>query len=440
MRAMRIRCALLVAVSAAVLVGGCARDRGPSEAEVRDALARTLHAARPPFDADSSRRTRRVWEEARRFYDQNGMRLVWSNGTSVHPAVDALVRALAAADREGLDPATYDGPALGERRRSFTRETAAEFDVRCTYAYLRYAWDLTHGSIDPEKVAPQWHAARRGDDPSAALKAAVATGAIESSLARLGPQAPQYQALRRQLAKARERQDAAAVDQIAMNMDRWRWLPDDLGARYLIVNIPAFRLDAIENGKSVLSMKVITGKNENPTPVLADEMTSIVFSPYWNIPASIVEKEIVPKLERDPDYLARNNMEADESGTHYRQRPGRGNSLGAVKFVFPNHFNVYLHGTPSASLFKRVERDFSHGCVRLEDPLALAMYVLRDQPEWTKERIVAAMNAGTERSVKLTRPLPIYLVYFTAWDEDGALRTARDVYGLDRRHAAVEDA
>jgi murein L,D-transpeptidase YcbB/YkuD len=133
-------------------------------------------------------------------------------------------------------------------------------------------------------------------------------------------------------------------------------------------------------------------------------------------------------------------METDASGQHYRQRPGDGNSLGKVKFVFPNHFNVYLHGTPSQSLFDRIERDFSHGCVRLERPLDLAKYVLQDQAEWTEERIVAAMDRGVERSVTLKRPLPIYLVYFTAWEENGALRTVPDVYGLDRRHSAAADA
>ena len=203
------------------------------------------------------------------------------------------------------------------------------------------------------------------------------------------------------------------------------------------MNIPAFRVDAVENGKSVLGMKVVIGTKTNPTPMLTDEVTSIVFSPYWNIPPDIVEKEIQPRLEADPTYLERNNMEVDESGERYRQRPGKGNSLGQVKFVFPNHYNVYLHGTPSQKLFDRVERDFSHGCVRLERPLDLAKYVLRDQPEWTEPRIVAAMDSGTEQSVKLKQPLPIYLVYFTAWDENGALRTVPDVYGLDRRHGVA---
>jgi murein L,D-transpeptidase YcbB/YkuD len=129
-------------------------------------------------------------------------------------------------------------------------------------------------------------------------------------------------------------------------------------------------------------------------------------------------------------------MEVDEKG-NYRQRPGKGNSLGQVKFLFPNHYNVYLHDTPAQSLFERLERDFSHGCVRLDEPMKLAQYVLRDQPEWTGDRIRAAMEAGTERAVALKQPLPIYLVYFTAWEDGGVLKTVPDVYGIDRRHTAA---
>jgi murein L,D-transpeptidase YcbB/YkuD len=185
-------------------------------------------------------------------------------------------------------------------------------------------------------------------------------------------------------------------------------------------------------------MKVVTGKKDSPTPVLGDRMTTVVFSPYWNIPRDIVEKEIAPKAEKDPSYLERENIEIDDEG-HYRQRPGQGNSLGLVKFLFPNHYNVYLHDTPSAALFNRVERDFSHGCVRLDQPVALAKYVLRDQPEWTEEKITDAMNGGTEQAVKLKEPLPIYLVYFTAWEENGALQVRKDVYGYDRRHRTAAD-
>jgi murein L,D-transpeptidase YcbB/YkuD len=180
-------------------------------------------------------------------------------------------------------------------------------------------------------------------------------------------------------------------------------------------------------------------------------MKYIVFSPYWNIPTDIVEKETVPHVLKDAAYLEKNNIEVLQGGTavdpatidwgkgaeglRFRQRPGPGNSLGGVKFAFPNHFNVYLHDTPSQSLFDRVERDFSHGCVRIERPADLAQYVLRDQPEWTPERIAMAIGAGTEQTVNLKTPLPVYLVYFTAWEENGNVQFRDDVYGHDRREA-----
>jgi len=249
----------------------------------------------------------------------------------------------------------------------------------------------------------------------------------------------------------------ARIAQIEFNMDRWRWMPNELGDRYLIVNIPAFRVDAVEHGRSVLGMRVVAGTKENPTPVLFDTLKYVVFSPYWNIPPDIADKETVPHALKDPAYLDKNNIEVvrgsganatvvdpttidwneGTEGVRFRQKPGRGNSLGLVKFVFPNHFNVYLHGTPSQSLFERIERDFSHGCVRLERPADLAQYVLRDQPEWTRERIESAMEAGTEQTVNLKTPLPVYLVYFTAWEEGGAIHFRQDVYGHDRRQRAV---
>ena len=310
-----------------------------------------------------------------------------------------------------------------------TPEQAIDFDLRATGAYLRYAWDLSRGTIDPEDIDPQWHAAARNVDLHNTLASAVGENRIGDSLAKLAPSSPQYLGLKSQLAKARAGGDLDAAHQIAMNMERWRWLPDDLGARYLLVNIPAFRLDAIEDGKSVLDMKVVTGKKDSPTPVLVDRMTTVVFSPYWNIPDDIVEKEILPKVAHDASYLEKNNIEvADESG-RYRQRPGPGNSLGQVKFLFPNHYNVYLHDTPAQALFDRVERDFSHGCVRLDRPADLAKYLLRDQPEWTDTKIAEAMEAGDERSVALKQAaadLP-RLLHRVGGERRAEAR--RDVYG-----------
>jgi murein L,D-transpeptidase YcbB/YkuD len=436
MRTYRTRWLALVVTAASL--ASCSRNHAPTDEAVSAALHSAVDAKRPSFSAADGERGHQVWQEAQRFYRQNGYQLVWSDGTRARAPFDALLRALHAADREGLEPSDYRVAELDAAPRSgFTRDQAVTFDLRATYAYLRYAWDLTHGTVDPEDVDPHWHAVPRSVDLHDALLSAIGDGSVERSLSDLAPSSPQYHGLRQQLARARASGDAAAMQQIAMNMERWRWLPDDLGPRYVLVNIPAFRLDVIENGRSVLDMKVVTGKKASPTPVLADRMTTVVFSPYWNIPPDIVQKEILPKLEKNPDYLAKNDIEQDGESGRYRQRPGAGNSLGGVKFVFPNHFNVYLHDTPSQALFDRVERDFSHGCVRVDQPDTLAQYVLRDQPEWTPEKITVAMHSGTEHAVKLKQPLPIYLVYFTAWEENGELKTVPDVYGLDRRHDAA---
>src|SRR5262249_19265200 len=418
--------ALLIA---SATMASCGRLAPPSDVRAKTALQSAVDTTPPAFVTDAGKRGRKAWKEEQRFYQERGYQLAWSDGRRLRREFDALVRALRAADQEALEPADYGVDDLAAARDRFTRDAAIDLDLRASFAYVRYAWDLTHGAIDPEDVDPTWHATKRGLELPDVLQSAVGGGQVEQSLQALAPASPEYRGLKRQLALARTSGDAAAVQQIAMNMERWRWLPGHLGQRYIIVNIPAFRLDAIENGQSVLDMKVVTGKRGSPTPVLADTMTTVVFSPYWNIPSTILEKEIAPKAEQDPEYLSRQHIEVDDNG-RYRQLPGHGNSLGRVKFAFPNRYNVYLHDTPAQALFNRVARDFSHGCVRLDDPEALARYVLRDQPEWTAERIAAAMQRRTERVVKLKQPLPIYLVYFTAWEQDGGLQTVADVYGL----------
>ena len=238
------------------------------------------------------------------------------------------------------------------------------------------------------------------------------------------------------------------INQIAMNMERWRWLPRDLGDRFMLVNIPEMRLDVFESEKVALTMRVVVGKQDTPTPIFNDEMTHLVFSPYWNVPDSIAQGETLPAVISDPGFLQRTNMEVvdkagnavdpatvdlnDPTAYRFRQKPGADNSLGLVKFMFPNQFNVYLHDTPADSLFERAARSFSHGCVRVEDPVALAQYVLRDQPDWSADRIREAMEAGTEKHVKLKSPIPVFLGYWTARVRpDNTVQFRKDVYEVD---------
>jgi L,D-transpeptidase YcbB len=244
------------------------------------------------------------------------------------------------------------------------------------------------------------------------------------------------------------------ISQITLNLERWRWLPRDLGERHILVNIPEYRLEVWDGNQVPLTMRVVVGKQDTQTPIFSDVMTHIVFSPYWNVPPDIAQGETLPEIMKDPGFLDRNNMEvldadgnpidprsidlADPAKYRFRQRPGIQNSLGLVKFMFPNQYNVYLHDTPMDSLFARASRSFSHGCVRLENPLALAEYVLRDQPEWTRERIEEAMHGEQERTVKLRSAIPVYLGYWTARvSADGILQFRRDVYDIDRRQTSL---
>jgi len=222
------------------------------------------------------------------------------------------------------------------------------------------------------------------------------------------------------------------VHQIAANMERHRWLPRTLGDRYVYVNVPAYRLDAYDSGQKTLSMKVVVGaeyEGKN-TPVFADSMETVVFRPYWNITPDIQSSEIGPKAAADPGYLERNNMEyyKDGGATRIRQKPGPKNSLGLVKFLFPNNFNIYLHDTPAKSLFQQTDRAASHGCIRLEKPAEMAQWVLG----WDASRVQNAMENGPDNtSVRVPKKIPVYIVYFTAYVRDGRLYFGDDVYNRD---------
>ena len=256
---------------------------------------------------------------------------------------------------------------------------------------------------------------------------------------------------------------AARVRQIELTLERWRWMPDRPPVRYAVVNVPAFRLTLFESditpGYPTLDMAVIVGQADGShhTPLFSGMMREVVFRPYWDVPPSIARRELLPIIRRNPSYLVRNAFEivrgGDEGATIFpptaanlalieagtlrlRQRPGPGNALGLVKFVFPNRYNVYLHGTPEQQLFARARRDFSHGCVRIEDPTRLAELALRHQPEWTLPAIEQAMQGERTVRVQVARPITVYVLYGTAVaGEDGRVYFHDDLYGHDRKLA-----
>ena len=224
---------------------------------------------------------------------------------------------------------------------------------------------------------------------------------------------------------------AYRLGQIAANLERDRWMPRSLGKRYILVNVPAFQLTAYDSGRKALDMKVIVGQEyeDKATPVFADSMETIVFRPYWLITPDIQAKETEPKIAADPNYMAANNLEyyKDGGATRIRQKPGPQNSLGLVKFLFPNDFNIYLHDTPQKELFDKDVRAFSHGCIRVEKPVDLAAWVLG----WDQAKVTQYEQGQDNNAVKLPHKLPVYIEYATAYVKDGQLYFGNDLYHRD---------
>lgn len=291
-----------------------------------------------------------------------------------------------------------------------------------------------------EEGAPDSHALTfRGDLESALIRFQDAHGILEDGA--LGPNT-----LAELNVTAEER-----LRLIGLNLERWRWLPDSLGERYIMVNLPGFELTAIDSGRVTRKMHVVVGKEGWETPIINERMEHVVVNPYWNIPASILHDEILPALRENPGYLAAKNMEvvSTDSGEvvnvgaaalangnyRVRQRPGGSNALGTIKFIFPNRFNVYLHDTPADAAFDRTNRGLSHGCVRVEDPIGLADWVFRDSSEWSGEKVQRQIRSKEQETIVLDEQIPVYFLYWTAFvTEDGEVHFRPDLYGYDEKH------
>ncbi|MBT8473440.1 MAG: L,D-transpeptidase family protein, partial [Marinicaulis sp.] len=252
------------------------------------------------------------------------------------------------------------------------------------------------------------------------------------------------------------------VNNIRINIERARWLPQDFSERYVLVNIARFTVGLYENERLQQEIKTVVGKYHQQTPVFAGSMSYVVFNPYWNVPFSILRDEIAPKVLEDTDYLAKNNYEvvrgwddetaeivdpksidwndviAGETDIRVRQKPGPSNALGRVKFMFPNEYAVYLHDTPAQALFERTDRAFSHGCIRLDEPLEFAEWVFSRSSDWDYDKIEAVLAAETRETVPLETEIPVYVTYFTAWaGPDGDVYFLDDVYNRDSKLAAA---
>jgi murein L,D-transpeptidase YcbB/YkuD len=481
------------------------------------------------------------------FYERRIYRPTWSDDHGPLPQVEALIKAINEADRDGLRPSDYHlakiEATLREVRQNQRKKKQLEprrlvdLDLLCTDAFLIYGSHLLAGRINPETIDPEWHANRRQVDLAGLLQTALDSNQIEKVLRSLLPPHPGYTRLCQALVRYRDTaskggwptispgpkirrddrgkrvvavrnrliaagdlssrlsneadlfddvlEEAARrfqkrhglevdgvigpmtlaalnvpveerVRQIEVNLERWRWLPQDLGQRYILVNIANFELEVVEKSQLVMIMQVVVGKPYRRTPVFSDRMTYLVLSPYWHIPPSIAVKDKLPLIRKDQTYLATHDIKVFQSwgaetreidpqtidwskvtvkdfNYRLRQEPGPLNALGRVKFMFPNKFNVYLHDTPSRELFGEVVRTFSSGCIRIEKPIELAEYLLRSDVKWTRKNILAAIDRRVEQTVRLPEPMPVHLLYWTAWaEEEGSIQFRGDIYGRDQ--------
>lgn len=409
----------------------------------------------------------------RTFYQRRTWQPAWNEAS-----LAALARSIENAGSHGLDSKRYHAEAIA------SVDDADARDVLASDAFLRLAANLSRGAVDPEFLRPAWCAEPK-IDLAAVLQSALDNDTVEATLEKLAPDDPRYQRLREELRTLRsgtwtQVPDGAEIrkgvrapwvvefqkhhglaadgligrdtmrelnvtaeqraDQLKANLERWRWMPRSLGDRYVIVNIAGFQLDVFEHGANVITMKTVVGKLYHETPFFAALITDVTINPWWNVPDSIADQELWPKQRRDQGYFEREHMVVTNDG-RIRQRPGEWNSLGRIKFEMANRFNVYLHDTPAKSLFSQTLRAFSHGCIRIERPLDLAHYLLRDQPKWSGAAIETAIAGGESETVAITTRVPVYVLYWTAWPaSDGDIEYHRDVYGNDARVIAALNA
>lgn len=320
---------------------------------------------------------------------------------------------------EGLDPADYEPERL---RAAIAGADEMILRMVATDTFLRLSSDLALGHVRGD-ARQHWHMQDSdldGNEQYALMQRAVENNSVRDTLTSLLPTHPQYAELKLVLANTR---DKAVADKVRVNLDRWRWLPRDLGQRYVIVNVPAFTVALVEDGHVVTRHRAVVGAPKTATPQLSAVATGVIFNPWWEVPQSIS-----PEVRGKKGYVAVKNGDK----VRYRQPPGPANSLGRMKVVMPNNYAIYLHDTPAKSLFKHDERAYSHGCIRTQDALGFAR-ILLGNPQWDKEAIDKAVAAGKTVQADALTPTPVYITYFTAAamkDNKGVL-AYKDLYDRD---------
>ncbi|WP_375458378.1 murein L,D-transpeptidase [uncultured Enterovirga sp.] len=443
--------------------GGVFLDLPPAPVQItRDdilpgAIELRLADAKLPLPPKLSRRDR---EGLTAFYAASRYRSLWIVDGAWTARAQAVSDTLAQADAEGHDPADYPVPRLEVGTKALTAGDLAEAELKLSAAAYLYARNARGGRIDPSRISGLITPKLELPSVDAVLTALVASAEPDQTLVGYNPAYPGYRALRAKLADIRAnrpavarslstsaeiRQAAAGISDMAAlpklaparlesdivaNMERWRWLPAQVSPRYILVNVPEFRLRLIEDGQVRHETRVIIGKTETPTPIFTGKLDHAVVNPSWFVPPSIIKKDFSDGVAK-PGYTVTRRGKT----VVVRQPPGPKNALGYIKLMFPNDHAVYLHDTPSRHLFGSASRAFSHGCVRVENPFALAGKIMG--PDWTEERLKRLIGWG-ERYIAVPDKFPVNMAYFTvSVDEFGELKTFGDIYGFHRRVRAA---
>ena len=418
-------------------------------------------------------------DDVETLYKSNNYTPIWIGNAQTEKNITEVLNLLSNAGAQGLNANDYSAntllqklPAILQLKPDDNSADLALYDTALSISLVRFLHDIHYGRVNPRNLDFKLKLrTKKAIDIPKLIRIAFSDGTISQLASNVEPNLQQYHQLRSALAVYRAMRSSGLHDdkrskaftgkkvniiqritQIELAMERLRWLPEMTAGQSIIVNIPSFQLWAIDatdqNNPPVLNLKVVVGKAlKHQTPILMADLRYIEFMPYWNVPISILKNEIFPKLGTNPNYLSGQNMElvslrGNNDGSLYsqvmqgniriRQRPGGQNALGRIKFVLPNKDGVYMHDTPSKALFARTRRDFSHGCVRVQHPSALAHFVLRNQDGWTEDRIDNTLSMDNHRQISLKNPIPVLFFYATAFYEQGdKLSFYDDIYGHD---------
>jgi L,D-transpeptidase YcbB len=399
------------------------------------------------------------------FYGEHAGPPLWITTVGFNSKAQALLAEIQGAAEWGLPAEAFDLPPAADLPS--TTEAQAVHEIKLAFAVLKYARFARGGRVSPSRISNLFDQKSNLLDPKEVLREVAARPSPGAYLASLHPKHDQFERLRQELgkavaaAKARGRHPSAdgLVQRIVVNMERWRWMPLELGAYHVWNNVPAFTTRVMKHGKSISIGKAIVGQVKYATPIFSADMRSIVFNPEWVVPETIKTEDLQPRLRQmvrgvpDVSVLRENRLSVSYQGKPvnattidwnranihaytFTQAPGPSNVLGTLKFNFPNRHAVYMHDTVQPALFKETVRIFSHGCIRVHEPERLAALLLAEDKGWLPEQVKSMLVRGRNSAVPLSRPVPVHLTYFTlAYDGVGKLQTYADIYGLDGKMA-----